>query len=104
MIDNALTGLSTRTKALQQTLQGQSPKNQSPTLRQQLGVLLSKQQDLTSARALQGGNLLVVQSATSAPQTQPKTERNVALGLLLGLVFGIGLAFLAHALDNRAQR
>ena len=103
VIDNALAGLSTRIKALQQTLQGQSPKNQSPTVRQQLGVLLSKQQDLTSARALQGGNLLVVQSATSAPQTQPKTERNVAIGLLLGLVFGIGLAFLAHALDNRAR-
>jgi succinoglycan biosynthesis transport protein ExoP len=103
VIDNALAGLSTRIKTLQQTLEGQSPKSQSQTVRQQLGVLLSKQQDLQSARALQGGNLLVVQSAASAPQTQPKTARNVALGLLLGLVFGIGLAFLAHALDNRAR-
>jgi polysaccharide biosynthesis transport protein len=103
VIDNALAGLSTRIKALQHTLKGQSPQNQSVTVRQQLGVLLSKQQDLQSARALQGGNLLVVQSATSAPQTQPKTARNVALGLVLGLVIGLGLAFLANALDNRAR-
>ena len=103
VIDNALTGLSTRIRALQHTLKGQSPQNQSVTVRQQLGVLLSKQQDLQSARALQGGNLLVVKSATSAPQTQPKTARNVALGLLLGLVLGLGLAFLANALDNRAR-
>ena len=103
VIDNALTGLSTRIKALQHTLKGQSPQNQSVTVRQQLGVLLSKQQDLQSVRALQGGNLLVVQSATSAPQTQPKTIRNVALGFVLGLALGLGLAFLANALDSRAR-
>ena len=103
VIDNALVGLSKRIKALQHTLKGQSPQNQPVTVRQQLGVLLSKQQDLQSARALQGGNLLVVQSATSAPQTQPKTKRNVAIGLVLGLLLGAGLALLANALDNRAR-
>jgi Mrp family chromosome partitioning ATPase/capsular polysaccharide biosynthesis protein len=103
VITNALVGLSARIKALQHTLTGRSPQSQSVTVRQQLGVLLSNQQDLQSARALQGGNLLVVQSATSAPQTQPKTARNVALALLLGLVLGLGLAFMANALDNRAR-
>jgi tyrosine-protein kinase len=103
VIDNALTGLSTRIKALKHTLKGQSSQNRSVIVGQQLGVLLSKQQDLQSARALQGGNLLIVQSATSASQTQPKTARNVALGLLLGLVLGLGLTFLANALDNRAR-
>jgi tyrosine-protein kinase len=103
VIDNALTGLSKRIKTLQHTLKRQSRQNQPATVRQQLGVLLSKQQDLQSARSLQGGNLLVVKSATSAPQTQPKTKRNVAIGLVLGLVLGLGLAFLANALDNRVR-
>jgi succinoglycan biosynthesis transport protein ExoP len=103
VIDNALTGLSARIKALKHALKGQSAQNRSVIVGQQLGVLLSKQQDLQSARALQGGNLLIVQSATSASQTQPKTAWNVALGALLGLVLGVGLAFLANALDNRAR-
>jgi capsular exopolysaccharide synthesis family protein len=103
VIDNALTGLSARIRTLQNTLKRQSSQNQPVTVRQQLGALLSKQQDLQSARALQGGNLLVVQSATSAPQTQPKTSRNVAIGLVLGLVLGLGLAFLANSLDNRVR-
>jgi polysaccharide biosynthesis transport protein len=103
VIDNALVGLSARIKALKHTLSGRSPHSQSVTLRQQLDVLLTNEQDLQSARALQGGNMLVVQSATSARQTQPKTMRNVALGALLGLVLGLGLAFLTNALDNRAR-
>ena len=103
VIDNALAGLGKRIATIRKALHGVSPQNQDITVRQQLGVLLSKQQDLQSARALQGGNLLVVKSATTAPQTAPKTARNVALGLVLGLVLGLGLAFLANALDNRAR-
>lgn len=101
VIEKALASLSTRIKTLRHTLQRQSSKNQSPTARQQFGVLLSKQQDLQSALALPGG--MVVQFATSAHQTQPKTRRNVALGLLLGLLFGAGWAFLCYALDSHAR-
>ena len=101
VIERALTSLSTRIKTLRQTLQRQSSKNQSPTARQQFGVLLSKQQDLQSALALPGG--MVVQFATSAHQTQPKTRRNVVFGLLLGLFFGAGWAFLWYALDSHAR-
>jgi succinoglycan biosynthesis transport protein ExoP len=103
VITNALEGLSSRIKALQHKLTGRPSKGQAVTVRQQLGVLVTNQKDLQTARALQGGNLLVVQSAMSASQTQPKTTRNVALGLLLGLVLGFGMAFLANALDNRAR-
>jgi len=103
VIDNALTPLRRRIDSLQTSLQGAKPSNQDSTAHQQLGVLLSKQQDLENLKALQGNNLVVVKRATSAPQTQPKTARNVGLGVLIGLILGVGLAFLASSLDTRVR-
>ena len=39
----------------------------------------------------------------SASQTQPKTSRNAAIGLVLGLILGIILAFLQDLLDTRVR-
>ena len=49
------------------------------------------------------GLQLVSRGAQSANQTQPKTTRNAAIGLVLGLILGIILAFLQDLLDTRVR-
>ena len=63
--------------------------------------LLKTQQDLKTLAALQTSNAILVKSADSAAQVQPRPRRNGALGLVLGLLLGCGAAFLANALDTR---
>jgi Mrp family chromosome partitioning ATPase len=53
--------------------------------------------------ALQTSNASVIQGATGATQTQPRTARNAILGLILGVLLGLGLAFLYEALDTRVR-
>ena len=49
------------------------------------------------------GLQLVSRGAQSSNQTQPKTTRNAAIGLVLGLILGIVLAFLQDLLDTRVR-
>lgn len=65
--------------------------------------LVERQQTLQTMEALQTSNASVVQEASGALQTQPKTSRNAILGLVLGIVLGIGLAFLGESLDTRVR-
>jgi len=65
--------------------------------------LAERQQTLATMSALQTANASVVQQAQGVALTQPKTTRNAVLGLLLGIVLGIGLAFLWEALDTRVR-
>jgi succinoglycan biosynthesis transport protein ExoP len=44
-----------------------------------------------------------VQLAEGASKVRPRPKRNAILGGLLGLVLGVGLAFLAEALDKRVR-
>lgn len=61
---------------------------------EQLGILAS----------LQTGNAELVQPAkTPSSPASPKPERNAILGFFLGLVIGIGLAFLFERLDRRIK-
>ena len=60
------------------------------------------QRELSSAGVKTAGAYLV-KPATLGEQVQPKTTRNIILGLLFGLVVGCGLAFLRDALDTRVR-
>lgn len=67
------------------------------------GSLVEKEQQLETLQNLQTSNTFVVRVAEGASLVQPRTKRNLMFGILLGLVFGIGLAFLLEALDLRVR-
>ncbi len=54
--------------------------------------------------SLGDSSISVVRTARSAEQIQPQPLRNALLGLVLGLVAGIALAFVVDALDTRVRR
>jgi non-specific protein-tyrosine kinase len=56
-----------------------------------------------NAQLQNSGVQLSPKGAVSASQTQPKTSRNAAIGLVLGLILGIILAFLQDLLDTRVR-
>ncbi len=66
-------------------------------------ALVEKEQQLSTMEALQTSNAFVVKSAEDAEQVQPRPVRNGVLGFALGLVLGLGLAFLWEALDTRIR-
>ncbi len=65
--------------------------------------LVNKEQQLRAMEALGSANTFVVQEADGAAKVQPEPARSGALGLALGLLIGIGLAFLVEALDRRVR-
>src|SRR5919108_6534179 len=65
--------------------------------------LVDRQQTLESMQALQPSVASVLQQADGAVLTQPKTPRNGALGLVVGLVLGLAPVFLREALETRAR-
>jgi len=66
--------------------------------------LEQRRRQLEVLGALQTGNAELVQPAAAPTSpSSPQTERNVALGLLLGLFLGVGLALLREQLDRRVR-
>lgn len=66
-------------------------------------ALVAKQQQLRTLGALQTSNSYLVRRATGAEKVQPMPARNALLGLIVGLVLGIGLAFAREAFDTRLR-
>jgi polysaccharide biosynthesis transport protein len=66
-------------------------------------TLANSANQLQTQAALQGSNAVLAESASGATQVAPQTKKYTLLGAALGLVLGIGLAFLWEALDTRVR-
>src|SRR5207248_5507750 len=65
--------------------------------------LTVKAQQLQTIQTLQGANASVIKRADTAPQVAPQPRRNAFIGLGLGIILGIVLAFMVEALDTRVR-
>jgi succinoglycan biosynthesis transport protein ExoP len=68
-----------------------------------LNQLLRTQAALQNLVLLEKGGAAVASSAQSAPQTKPRTVRNCAIAVALGLIIGCIVAGLTEALDSRVR-
>jgi Mrp family chromosome partitioning ATPase/capsular polysaccharide biosynthesis protein len=75
----------------------------APLLRSDARRVRNDIRALDSYIAVNGGARFIASDAEQAVQTQPKTERNLAIGVLVGLVLGTVLAFLLDPLDTRIR-
>lgn len=67
--------------------------------------LQDRAQTLSLLSELKEGNVQVAQEArVPISPSSPKTTKNTALGVFLGLVLGLGLAFVLERLDRRIRR
>ena len=91
-LDRALMGVQAQIRELERS------RRENPAL---YADLVSRETQLRTLKALQSGNALLVRQADEARQVAPKPVRNGVLGLGLGLILGIILVFLRHALTTR---
>ena len=66
-------------------------------------TLRDKDQQLATLEALQTSRTYVISTAEGAWKVSPQPRRDALLALMLGLVFGIGLALALEALDTRVR-
>lgn len=65
--------------------------------------LFSKEQELRTLEALQTSNAFVVNSPSRASKIVAPMKRDIVVGLVLGILLGIGLAYLREVLDTRVR-
>jgi Mrp family chromosome partitioning ATPase/capsular polysaccharide biosynthesis protein len=65
--------------------------------------LATTDEQLVTMETLQAGNASLLRAADGAGRVQSSSIRNGLLGLLIGLVIGVGLAFLFDHLDTRVR-
>jgi receptor protein-tyrosine kinase len=80
-----------------------APSRQRAALARTYAALFEREGQLRTMEALQTSNAALVHPADEARKTRPKPVRAGILGLGLGIFFGVGLAFLRHALDTRVH-
>ena len=65
--------------------------------------LVDREQQLRTMEALQTSNAQVTRRAEQGEQIQPRPVRNTILAAIIGFLMGVGMAFLANALDTRVR-
>lgn len=64
-------------------------------------MLLQKKEETKIAEAEKAGNIMIIDAAKAPSKpSKPRKELNLILGIILGFVMGIGLAFLSELFDN----
>ncbi len=88
-------------KLVEKQMKGLSPKERAGTA----GLALQdRAQSLGVLAELKNGNVQVAQAAAvPTSPSSPKVSRNTVLGAVLGLLLGLGLAFLLERLDRRIR-
>jgi Mrp family chromosome partitioning ATPase len=93
-ITNALTSIEQRIADLEASGDQDSPLHKA---------LLTTEEQLRTMQALQTARAVLVREAVGAGKIQPHPVRSGIVGGVLGIVLGLGLAFLAEALGTRVR-
>jgi len=104
---NRITELETQISEIAQEVKQYTKENIPPELQAQASqavslwaTLYEKYMSLRIAEALEQRGLEVIEVAEPGVKVSPRTTRNVILALFLGLILGIGMAFLVDYLDD----
>src|SRR4051794_3233013 len=97
-IQRLLSGAEARIQRLKHQIDSKSA---SRSVRQEYTLLLGTEEQLRTSEALQTGNSVLAAPAQSAAQVAPTPFRDGVIGVALGILLGLGLAFLIETLDTR---